>query len=288
MIPAAEKLLLAYARWFPMKLGKYRIVERFGRGGKDDFVRRAQLKYGGYSMDCDLRKMLQRQFYYFGTYFLEERVISHWTEYAKNAGIVFDIGANAGIYSLAAAGSNSRAAVHAFEPTPEIVAHLDKTVKQNGLVDRLHVHSCAVARETGTAHLNFFSGEHDDNEGMNFVTHEGRNSKSIAVPTVSLDDFCAQREIATIDLVKIDVQGNEPDVLAGASELIRRRALRTIFFELNWNHEDPANCPASQAVKILGEAGYQFADPNGRMKFQAAGPWLHSLSDVVAFAGTSC
>ncbi len=282
MIPVTEKILLAYARRFPIRKGKYRLVERFGRGRGGDSLRVAKLAYGDFTMECDLRKMLQRQFYFFGTYMLEEKVIQRWTEMAKESMTIFDIGANAGIYSLAAAAAQPKARIHAFEPTPDIIRHLKSTVESNHLEKRMSVHACAVARETGTAYLNFFSGEHQDNEGMNFVSDEGRNTESLPVPTISLDDFCAREGIEAVDLTKIDVQGNEPEVLAGAAGLIARRALKTIFFELNWNRENPAACPASKAVMMLESAGYQFADPNGSMAFQLAGTWMHDLSDIVA------
>ena len=280
-----EQLLLAYVRYSPIRRGKYRLVERFGqetRGGKQGFLRQARLKYGGYQMECDLRKMLQRQFYFFGTYFLEEDVLAQWCQQAKTASVVLDVGANAGIFSFAAAASNPLAKIHAFEPTPDIAAHFRKTVAQNSLGERVVLHQMAVARETGTAHLNFFSGEHQDNEGMNFVSAEARSSASVAVPKMSLDDFCAQEGITAIDLVKIDVQGNEPEVLAGAEKLLRKRAIKTIFLELNWDHGDVAHCPASKVVRILEEAGYLFADPKLPLKFRPVGPWLHALSDVVA------
>jgi len=281
-----EKLLWAYARWFPVSKGKYRLVERLGRGdaGKSDFIRQARLIYGGYTMECDLRKMLQRQFYFFGTYFLEERVLANWGDQAKNASVVFDIGANSGIYSLAAAASNPAALIHAFEATSDIAEHLEGTLARNHLVERISLHRCAVARMTGTAYLNYCSDGGGDNEGMNFVTNQARNSQSIAVPTVCLDEFCAQQGISTVDLVKIDVQGNEPEVLAGAEGLIRRGALRTIFFELNWNHDEPEKCSVLKTVGILSDAGYRFADPNAKLRFREAGSWLNGLSDVVAMA----
>ncbi len=281
-----EPFLKFYARHFPMRRGKYRIIERFGArsdaGG--GFVRHARLAYGGFSMRCDLRKQLQRQFYYFGTYFLEERVLNQWSKYASTSQLILDVGANAGIYSLAAAAANHTSSVHSFEPTPAIAAHLADTIQFNGLNSRIRVHQCAVAAESGKAHLNFFLGEHADNEGMNFVSEQRRNADSLEVTTVSLDDFCAEHGYGKIDLLKIDVQGNEPQVLAGARQLIARRAVSTLFFELNWASEGQVDCPAEKSVSILKSAGYKFADPNGSMRFQNAGPWLRGLSDVVASA----
>lgn len=279
-----ESLLKLYARHFPVRRGKYRIIERFGArpdaGG--GFVRQARLIYGGFSMDCDLRKQLQRQFYYFGTYFLEERVLATWSRYARSAKVVFDVGANAGIYSLAAAAASPESEVYAFEPTPEIAAHLRGTVGMNGIEGHLHVQEVAVGDRPGSIFLNRFSGKNEDNEGMNFVSSECRAPSSVEVPMVSLDAFCSERGLQKIDLLKVDVQGNEPAVFEGARRLIERGAIQSIFFELNWNRQDPDRCPAREAIKLLSCAGYRFGDPNGQMEPREAGPWLEALSDVVA------
>ena len=280
-----EQLLLAYLRYSPIRRGKYRLVERFGRGtrgGKQGFLREARLKYGGYQMECDLRKMLQRQFYFFGTYFLEEDVLAQWCVQARTAQVVFDIGSNAGIFSLAAAASNPLAKIYAFEPTPEIATHFRKTIEQNRLNSRIFLQQVAVTRETGTAHLNFFTGEHNDNEGMNFVTVEGGTKTSAAVKAISIDDFCSQHGLTEISLLKVDVQGNEPDVLAGAERLLRGKAIKTLFVELNWDQTERSNCPASKVVRILEQAGYLFADPKLPLQFRSAGSWLRALSDVIA------
>lgn len=282
----SENLLLAYARYFPIRKGKYRLVERFGTQiAKRDPIRRAHLIYGDYRMDCDLRMMLQRQFYFFGTYFLEQSVIERWCQFAKTSRIVFDIGANAGIYSLAARASNSSATIHAFEPTPSIAQHFDDTLALNGLTQQITVHRMAVATETGTAFLNLFGAERFGNEGMNFVTLDQQEGESIGVPTVSVDDFCDEHAIDTIDLMKIDVQGNEPAVLEGAMKKIQEGKLNVVFFELNWNRTDRSKCSATRAISHLADAGYRFADASSRsLDFQPPGDWMHRLSDVVAIA----
>jgi FkbM family methyltransferase len=279
-----ESLLKLYARYFPVRRGKYRIIERFG--GRPDadggFLRRSRLVYGGYTMDCDLRKQLQRQYHYFGTYFLEERVLEAWSRYSSNAKVVFDVGANAGIYSLAAAAVHPMSEIYAFEPTPEIAAHLNDTALMNGLVDRIHVHAVAVGDRPGLGFLNRFSGENDGNEGMNFVSTESRAASSLEVAMVSLDEFCMVKGLQSIDLLKVDVQGNEPAVFDGARGLIARGAIRTIFFELNWNRKNPEDCAARKAVDTLSRAGYSFVDPNGRLDSREAGAWLEALSDIIA------
>lgn len=280
-----EKFLLAYIRHVPISAGKYRLVERFGKGSeKDGFVRQAKLLYGDYTMECDLRKMLQRNFYFFGTYFLEQRVLSRWIHLAESARVVFDVGANAGIYSLAAASSNADSRVYAFEPTPAIADYFQSTVSRNELSNRIEILNCAVSRDAGCAYLNLFTGENNDNEGMNFISAGARAPSSVSVSTVSIDSFCRERKIIFIDLIKIDVQGHEPDVLAGAQDLIKGQALKNIFIELNWDYGGEEGGAASKVIKTLGDAGYKFANPAGHSDFRPAGDWLRGLSDVIASA----
>src|ERR1017187_7971743 len=161
---------MLYARNFPIPRGKLRIVNSFWRAALDDqsVHRLAALKHGRFKMQCDLREMLQRQFYFFGTYFLEEDVLRCWETAAKGAEFILDVGANAGIYSLAALAVQPDAVVHAFEPTPEIAARLCATAKLNGL-DRLYVHQTAVSSKDGQAILKRCRGDLGKNEGMNFI-----------------------------------------------------------------------------------------------------------------------
>jgi FkbM family methyltransferase len=233
-------------------------------------------------MPCDLTEMLQRQFYFFGTYFLEENILQCWESLAKGARIVLDVGANAGIYSLAALAIQPDATVHAFEPTPEIAARLRATAKLNGL-DRLHVHQLAVSSKNGEAVLKRFRGELGTNEGMNFISRDLRDSGTERVQTVSIDQFCQDHSINHIDLMKLDIQGHEHLALKGAEPLIRSGHIGIIFLELNWAKSAVATCAATESIRLLEQAGYRFSRPGKRLNWQKAGDWLRTLGDVVAY-----
>ena len=116
-----ERLLISYARRFPFQRGKLRAIDALWRvaAGNRGVRRMADLRYGGFKMPCNLNEMLQRQCYFFGTYFLEEYILQCWQTAAKGAKVILDVGANAGIYSLAAPATQRDAIIHAFEPTPE-------------------------------------------------------------------------------------------------------------------------------------------------------------------------
>jgi FkbM family methyltransferase len=279
-----EHLLILYARRFPIRRGKLRVINALWRAatGNQGTTRLATLKHGGLKMQCDLTEMLQRQLYFFGTYFLEEQNLDCWADESIGAKVVFDVGANVGIYSLAALAVQRDLTVHAFEPTPEIAVHLRETATLNRL-DHLHVHQVAVFSDSGHASLRRFRGELGTNGGMNFITTAADDPGVERVPTVSLDSFCAEHEIARIDLLKIDIQGQEHRALAGAAHLLNTARIGTIFTELNWAQNNrEATCPATESIRILEKAGYRFSKPVKPLHWKSSGEWLRSLSDVVA------
>jgi FkbM family methyltransferase len=281
-----EDLLILYARRFPIRRGKLRVINLLWRAavGGQSAHRVAVLNHGGLKMSCDLSEMLQRQFYFFGTYFLEEHILRCWEVAAKGAKIILDVGANAGIYSLAALAIQPDATVHAFEPTTEIAARLRATAKLNRL-DHLHVHEVAVLNTNGQAVLKRFRGELGTNEGMNFISRDCAHSGTECVKTVCVDQFCQDHSINRIDLMKLDIQGHEHSALKGAEQLIRAGDIGIIFLELNWAKSAGTTCAATESIRLLEQAGYRFSRPGKRLNWRKAGDWLQSLSDVVAHRG---
>ena len=195
------------------------------------------------------------------------------------------MGANSGIYSLASLASQPAAVVHAFEPTPEIARRLRETAKLNCL-DNLVVHEVGVSSRVGQAILRRFRGDAGTNEGMNFICQETGESSAERVETIRLDNFCDGHKIRHVDLLKLDVQGHEHSALLGAEHLITCGRVGTIFMELNWAHSG-TNCPATESICRLDEAGYRFANPADCTRWQKAGSWLRSVSDVIARNTTS-
>jgi FkbM family methyltransferase len=278
-----ENVLVKYARRFPIRRGKLRVIDCLWQTASSGRCTRrvATLKHGAFKMSCDLNEMLQRQFYFFGTYFLEEDILGCWQAVAKGTKVVLDVGANAGIYSLAALSSQRDAIVHAFEPTPEIAARLRATAKLNGLKN-LYVHEVAVLKDDGQATLKRCRGELGNNEGMNFVVKGIGNSDTERVKTVSLDRFCQDHSIDQVDLLKLDVQGQEYSALKGAEHLVRAGRIGTIFMELNWARSTGTTCAATESVQFLARADYLFSRPGKRLNWEKAGDWLHGVSDIVA------
>jgi FkbM family methyltransferase len=271
---------VAYARAFPVRRGKMRVVNALWRvAAGADTRREATTLFGGLRMPCDLGEALQRQYYFFGTYFLEEHILAAWCAAARGARIIFDVGANGGIYSLAALAAEPSAHVHAFEPTPEIAARLRETAELNRLA-ALTIHQTAVSNQDGFARLRRCGADVGGNEGMNYIVADAGGADGERVPTVRLDTAFRQLRADRIDLLKLDVQGAEAAALEGAQDLLAAGRVGWVFMELNWDVAHP--CPATDSVRRLEAAGYIFAAPGSRLEWRAAGDWLRRLGDVVA------
>jgi FkbM family methyltransferase len=66
-----------------------------------------------------------------------------------------------------------------------------------------------------------------------FVAATGYGANEIEVDCTTVDDFCSQRGITSIDVLKIDTEGHELAVLNGAMQMLSSGAVRFVFLEYN-------------------------------------------------------
>lgn len=150
-----------------------------------------------------------------------------WTiEWLRNlpaSSVLYDVGANIGITSLIAAeDGHRRIRVVAIEPAPANFASLVKNVSLNGLGDRVYALPIGVGESTGVAELHLSTFEpggalHAFGEFM--FRKPGRETRSQGVHhclRVRLDDLVRWDGLPFPTHIKIDVDGSELDVLAGA------------------------------------------------------------------------
>ncbi len=124
-------------------------------------------------------------------------------------GVFFDIGANAGVYSLWIASlRNPAISAQAFEPSPELCALLSGNLATNQITN-IQLNNCALGRTEGTVTLIAGSG----NKGENRIATTPSANEGLSVPMTTLPAFLAAKNIARIDALKIDVEGHEVDVL---------------------------------------------------------------------------
>lgn len=145
--------------------------------------------------------------------------------------VVFDVGANIGVYTLMFARlTGPTGKVYAFEPSPRAFERLQHTVSKNNL-QQVIVERFALGREEAHLPLNVTGDLGFSSFG---VPVEGAAiSEQHSVSVTTLDAYCSERGIEAIDLLKMDVEGYELHVLGGAIEMVERRSIREMVIEYN-------------------------------------------------------
>jgi FkbM family methyltransferase len=155
-----------------------------------------------------------------------------------------DIGANTGLYTaLALPRIGSEGRVVALEPDRESFEYLRKTVIANH-ADNVTCVSKAAADYSGVVKL-FVS---ENNRGDNRLYDNELSTASYEVEVSPVDLLLKELGIATVDLVKIDVQGFEGRVLRGMRETIARSPNLTILMEF-WPHG--LQCAQTNPAELL-------------------------------------
>jgi FkbM family methyltransferase len=168
-----------------------------------------------------------------------------------------DVGANIGVTVLVAAAIRPDARIFAFEPVPSNARLLRQNLQENG-IENCTVVECAVGHKESVVQMN--------NDGP--WASVGGEGSCLSVPILTLDSYvAAELSDRRIDFLKIDVEGYEPNVLAGAAELIGRwRPL--IFLEFNsWTLTLQGNDPIGfasflwQAFDLRDREGCELPEP---------------------------
>ncbi|WP_327236301.1 FkbM family methyltransferase [Streptomyces sp. NBC_01317] len=156
-----------------------------------------------------------------GRFGYESASLYHWSRLAAGSRTVLDVGAHVGYYAMIAALSAPKAKVHAFEPVPPIHARLAVNHRVNG-VKNLVLHQKGVSDHVGFADINIrfpLVNLLSTGSSLEDFTKPVASAITSRVQLVSLDDALGD---TPIDLIKIDVEGHEPSVLAGARHLLKR------------------------------------------------------------------
>jgi FkbM family methyltransferase len=152
---------------------------------------------------------------------LEPDIMKVFQRALRHNSVVIDVGANFGLFTVKAA---SRAAVHgkvfAFEANPHTYEVLRHTLTANQLLDQpnVRIENALVGDRQGVGEINFSIRELGGASVHRSFTDDLRGRAN--VKAIRLDN--AIPADLPVDLVKIDVEGHEPFVLLGMSEIIAR------------------------------------------------------------------
>lgn len=153
----------------------------------------------------------------------KERKFIHSAFRRRNGrGVFLDIGANIGLYSLPLAREFPNVTIYAFEPHPRNIGCLENSINVNELKN-IRLQPFGLSKESDRKSL--FLDETDSGGHSLIESNMWNNkskSKSIEIELRSLDQWANELPIQQLDVVKIDVQGVEPDVFDGGMNTLKK------------------------------------------------------------------
>ena len=190
----------------------------------------------------------------------EPEVRHFFQKYLKENDVVFDVGANIGVFSLFVAALGRDSAVYAIEPEISNIARLRENILANGFQERIKPICAGVSDRVGITRLYLSSEEpgaavHSISDSELEKTHLGYDVVGDApVLSITLDYLSAELGVVP-NLIKVDTDGNEKKILLGAKSLLAYPRLRAIIIEMPEETEQARQCRL-----ILSEAGFVQSD----------------------------
>jgi FkbM family methyltransferase len=183
--------------------------------------------------------------------------------FLRPAMVFVDAGANDGLYSLFSSrrvGAAGR--VFSFEPSTRELERLRANVERNGLANVTTI-GVALGDQNGAAALSVADYEHEGHNTLGaFVYPAITLLRSEQVPMRTLDTVLFEAGVSRVDLIKIDVEGGETRLLAGAAQVIQKYRPVLLFEALDPALREQGSSLEEllERIRSLGYILYQF-DP---------------------------
>lgn len=225
---------------------------------------------GDLTVTLCLNEHMQSQIFWYGYY--SRDIVLLLDKILQPGMVMVDVGANIGEITMAAAhrvGPGGR--VFAFEPMSSLYARLREHIEANRL-GQVTVVKCGLSDQVGSAQL-FSASEtfHDGTEHQGLGTLYSSTARATPTETIeidTLDKFIGGRDLAQVDLIKIDVEGAELPVLKGAGNVLARFRPYLVI-EIQHETSEQAGYKASDILEFLEPLGYRFYTIGRKAKLTA-------------------
>jgi FkbM family methyltransferase len=256
----AVRILARLAGALPWGIGQYRVAHPYVQQRRwPPGSERVQRMRSGARFRLDIGDPAQALAYLLRDYGPELRrfIVDH----LPPGGTFFDVGSHIGLVAFSVARERPDVTIHAFEPNPSNAARWRENERLNG-ASSVRLTEAAVSAERGS--VPFWVSPSESTSGL--IRPGQAQQGDVTVPAIALDQYCQERGIDRIDVLKVDVQGHEAAVLAGASNLLARGAVHATICELpdTWERaqlgvtEEDVTTPLSaagmvpQAIPLVG------------------------------------
>lgn len=191
----------------------------------------------------------------------EKTSLHIWLTAAKEARVILDIGANTGAYSLIAKSVNPNARVIAFEPLPKAVEFFKKNCELNNFDVTLYGKALSNFEGEAVVHL-------ETSEDFAYAVAVNKKlqvpeikTRELVIKTTTLKKVIEEQHLECIDLIKIDVEGHEPEVLETIKDHLQLWR-PVILIEILTDHM------GQRIEEIVGDVGYHYfnIDESGKVE----------------------
>lgn len=173
---------------------------------------------------------------------------------SKTSGLMVDVGANYGYYSILWASKNINNKSIAFEASPKNFNAIQNNIQINKLEHKIKLESFAISDQEGV--LTFDMGP-EDQTGWGGITKEINNENHVSVNSIPLDTYFKDIEEKYIEILKIDTEGADYLVLKGATELLKQKKIKHIFWEENTYRANLLGLEPFKAIDFLERLDYK-------------------------------
>ena len=180
----------------------------------------------------------------------ELTVLSDLLKEIRPDDVFYDIGADAGLYTVLVAAKVPNECLISFEPHPLRRESLQRNLERNDVEATIRTE--ALGNKSGNVKLNYALHTDETNE----MVEAGSEGFSVEVNRAN---NLIPEELPPPDVVKIDVEGAELSVLKGFGNIINNSSCRVIYIEV---HDKIANFGGNkkELTSLLNQNGYKIRE----------------------------
>jgi len=163
-------------------------------------------------------------------------------------GVIVDIGANIGVFTVFAASESPHARIYSFEPVPKNYAWLRRNVESSGLDGRVQTFNLGVVSTSGKRTLHLSSSP------LHSIFEDGEISESIEIECTTLPEILESNRLERIDLLKMNCEGAEYEIFYSTPDECFSKISE---IRMEFHNEDKKEKNATKLREFLEGKGFQ-------------------------------
>ena len=195
------------------------------------------------------------------SFFTKEPETLEWIDSFNNNDkfVLWDIGANIGLYSIYAALKHSNCEIVSFEPSTSNLRTLSRNISINNLENKIKIFTNPLSDKTDSflkmKEGNFLEGGalNSFGETFNFEGKDFKSEMNYQLLGKSINSILDNKILKVPNYIKIDVDGIEHLILEGGTKYLNNKDLLSLSVEINENFIDQYE----KVLKIMQESGFK-------------------------------